>query len=331
MAFKNTNLSLLAYNTGYILRRNALISRILSQSSGTRFTPGNGYTYEIFINPGTFTVHTGGYVDLMLIGGGGGGGTGGTGTSAYGGGGGAGGMLHVYNQLFPQGTYTVTIGGGGVGGTFSPLSPTPLPSNRGGDGQNTTISSPSISPISAIGGGGGGGGYSPAPLSEVPAYYGQPGGSGGGAGGGVPYARYGTGTSGQGYPGGQGESPAGSSGYDGGGGGGASQAGFTVFPGAGGSGASAFSGDTGIPTAYGTPSTSGDPTQPDNGDGRYFAGGGSGGNIGGSRPIGGGGGGSLLANLNGVTNTGSGGSGGNTNGYNGGPGIVIVRYLTNFP
>jgi hypothetical protein len=326
MAFKNTNLSVLAYNTGYILRRNQLISRILSQSSGTRFTPGNGYTYEIFINPGTFTVHTGGYVDLMLIGGGGGGGTGGTGTSAYGGGGGAGGMLHVYNQLLPQGTYTVTIGGGGIGGSFVPLSPTPSPSNRGVDGQNTTISSPSISPISAIGGGGGGGGYSPAPLTVVPAYHGQPGGSGGGAGGGIPYANYGTGTSGQGYPGGQGESPSGTGGYDGGGGGGASESGYTystdpLIQNKGGDGASAFSGDLGIPSAYGTPGP---------GSGRYFSGGGTGGggNLS-SVPVGGGGGYyPSTPRKPGLINTGGGGAGGNTVGYNGGPGIVIIRYLT---
>lgn len=324
MAFKNTNLSVLAYNTGYILRRNALISRILSQSSGTRFTPGNGYTYEIFINPGTFTVHTGGYVDMMLIGGGGGGGSGGEGTSAYGGGGGAGGMLTQYNTLLPQGIYTVTIGGGGAGGAFVTISPPIAPEYiRGQDGQTTTISSPTITTITATGGGGGGGGHlPPAPGVQYPNLDGRPGGSGGGAGGGTTaYDDFGNGTPGQGYPGGLGEPNAGSPGYSGGGGGGASLAGDTFPPGAGGAGASAFSGDSGIPSDYGMIGPDGL---------RYFAGGGRGGNSPSSiRPLGGGGiPGSSGA---GLTNTGSGGAGGNTNGYNGGPGIVIVRYLTNAP
>jgi hypothetical protein len=326
MAFKNTNLSVLAYNTGYILRRNALISRILSQSSGTRFTPGNGYTYEIFINPGTFTVHTGGYMDVMVVAGGGGGGAGEPfSPNRFGGGGGAGGMLHEYNKLFPQGIYTVNIGAGGVGGVYN-LSITNDPASAGANGQPSHITgSVGFSSITAIGGGGGGSANDTNPPGAV----GKPGGSGGGAGsspGGFSY--FGDGIPGQGYPGGQGRSvPA----FIGGGGGGAGQAGFTApYPGgSGGIGAAAFNGDTGVPPAYGTPSTgtwSAPPTSE-----RYFAGGGGGGNTPSNDAAGGGGLPFTSGNQVGQLNTGGGGGGGPGTGYNGGPGIVIVRYLTNAP
>lgn len=295
MAFKNTNLSLLAYNTGYILRRNALISRILSQSSGKRFTPGNGYTYEIFTQAGQFTVSTPGYMDVLLVAGGGGGGSGGP-INYYGGGGGAGGMKHQYNYYFSTGQYGVTIGQGGTGGSY--FVPTNDFRNAGQNGTVTAITAGGSNIIQATGGGGGSSGLSAAP----PGNNGAPGGSGGGAGSGGGKVYYGSGTSGQGHPGGGGNNDVG------GGGGGAGSAGNT---GPGGDGLAAFSGDTGIPTSYGFPG----PTP-----GRFFALGGLGGGI-----IG-------LSGSSGALNTGQGGAGNSypyiSTAFPGGPGIVILRYVT---
>jgi len=306
MAFKNTNLSLLAYNTGYILRRNAFVSRLLSQSSGQRFTPGNGYTYEIFTQPGQFTVSGSGYMDVMLVAGGGGGGAGQP-TNDVGGGGGAGGMLHQYNYLFPEGVYTVTIGGGGTAGSY--VVPTTSVANRGGNGSSSSIERvvPGIQ-IIASGGGGGGSGMPSSP----PGQPGQPGGSGGGAGsdGGVSF--FGTGITGQGHPGGAGFT-SGTPAFGGGGGGAGSPGKSGIDINFGGDGLAAFSGDTGIPPSYGFngPTT-----------GRFFASGGNGG----ATPA-------SYAGSSGLINTGQGGSGsGNPNpvevAFAGAPGIVIVRYVT---
>ncbi len=320
MAFKNTNLSLLAYNTGYILRRNAFISRLLSQSSGERFTPGNGYTYEIFTQDGQFTVSASGNMDVLLVGGGGGGGTGAPGGD-FGGGGGAGGMLHEYNYFFPEGVYEVTIGGGGRAGSY--VVPTSSYINRGDPGTPSIIKRvvPGIQ-ITATGGGGGGSGMPANP----PGQSGQPGGSGGGAGsdGGVSY--FGNGTTGQGNPGGTGSG----SSYGGGGGGAGATGGSGPGTNFGGNGLAAFSGDTGIPNAFGTPG----PTP-----GRFFAGGGWGGGatnttpVPAERPVGGGGANANNpGNQSGLINTGGGGSGNNSpNGqtaFVGGSGIIILRYVT---
>ena len=81
----------------------------------------------------------------------------------------------------------------------------------------------------------------------------------------------------------------------------------------------AFSGDTGIPSSYGTPGPSA---------GRWFAGGGggegpSGGDSGGS--VGGGGYGGTTA---GVQNTGGGGGGNTPDGSKGMDGIVIIKYTS---
>lgn len=325
MAFKNTNLGLLAYSTDFILKRARTLARLLSQSSATSFTPGNGYRYDIFTSPGSFTVHTSGYMDVMLVGGGGGGGSGGPGTGAEGGGGGAGGVRIIYNQLFAVGPYTVTIGAGGNGGGYT--TSFGEDTAEGVDGESSVITGPpSFSSLDGPGGGGGGVGVSPSlpGVANNPPVHGQPGGSGGGAGGGQFYNYEGSGTPGLGYPGGYGEPPAGSSTFSGGGGGGASESGGSFPNSRGGSGISAFSNDTGIPSSYGTPGP---------GDGRYFGGGGDGGIPGSypTRPVGGGGASSSPDSLSmGLTNTGGGGAGGNVNGYSGGPGIVIIRSYVSF-
>jgi hypothetical protein len=298
----------------------SLVSVGATSSTIHVFSPGNGYTYHIFRQPGRFYVYNPGYIDYLVIGGGGGGGGGaGPGVPAgYGGGGGAGGYVEKYNILSPIGFYDICIGLGG-NSTSSP----PGAVNPTRNGYPSFIAGPiGFSQITANGGGHGGAG----PAGPGPIGYGYPGGSGGG--GAAPNGTFGsgleTGLKRQGYPGGWG-GPSRS-----GGGGGASQSGQTAnadaSPGApGGNGLPAFGGDTGIPPSYGTPGSP-VPLNP----GRWFAGGG-GGVPQATGGVGGGGAGGQTNNdgSNAVRNTGGGGGGGGTATYRGGyggSGIVIIRY-----
>ena len=121
-------------------------------------TPGNGYIYHIFTAPGTFTVTTSGYIDLLLVGGGGGGGKGNP-SSYRGGGGGAGGFREEYNIFCPAQSYPITIGSGGNG--------TSSVGADGGQGAVTSFTSTNpfrlittaTSTSLSVGGGGGGGAY----------------------------------------------------------------------------------------------------------------------------------------------------------------------------
>lgn len=307
-------------------------------TSPNPFTPGNGYTYHIFTAPGTLTVTTSGYVDILLVGGGGGGGCG---TSTRrGGGGGAGGFREEPNVFLPIQTYNITIGLGGSGnngpgvngtdGGFTYFDAQPVPTG----GVSFTVGG---SPVTTLSVGGGGYGAGPPSTAGGPAPLGSGGGgaAAGGAGGLAP--------SPYGNPGG-GPITVNPPSFAGGGGGGAGAPGGTgggpssplpsAYGGDGGDGLAAFSGDTGIPTDYGTFG----PTP-----GRWFAGGGGGG---GTSPIpvymgdgGVGGGGGIpalgrtsptpIARYDGLENTGGGGSGSYSpfQSGNGAPGIVIIRYL----
>jgi hypothetical protein len=119
--------------------------------------------------------------------------------------------------------------------------------------------------------------------------------------------------------------PSSNTGKSGGGGGAGGPGGNAgTNSGAGGVGKVAFSGDTGVPTDYGTPGPSA---------GRWFAGGGAGGGYPttdeDTGPGGAGGGGSSLdgLSLNGVDGTGGGGGGNQgPSAGDGGNGIVILRY-----
>jgi hypothetical protein len=289
------------------------LAGVAATSTGSSFTPGNGYVYHIFISPGSFYVSNIGYVDSCVIAGGGGGGTAPFNTGE-GGGGGAGGMLQTYGTLFPSGTYTISVGAGGQGRVSF--------GNGGTNGSPSSISGPPLFVTLTATGGGLGGNPSG----------GSNGGSGGGGGGAGPVGSAGgIGTSFQGNPGGRGQPQ---NDYTGGGGGGAGLSGFPArgpgVGGAGGDGLAAFNGDTGIPPAYGT-------SNPTPLPGRWFAGGGTGGSNGPgvlSGGIGGGGtgGNPIVSGLPGTTNTGGGGGGSGSNpvsGGNGGPGIVILRYKVN--
>ena len=107
-----------------------------------------GYKYVTFAASGSLVVTRAGFADIVILAGGGGGGP----ANAYSGGG-AGGLLQVTNAYLPIGTFTVTVGAGGVVG-------------------NNGIAS-RISDYLVPGGGSGG-------TSGLPGYNG---GSGGGAGG----------------------------------------------------------------------------------------------------------------------------------------------------
>ena len=210
------------------------------------------------------------------------------------------------------GTYTITIGAGGVGGgpTRGPLGPT---NNPGEDGSDSSIAFSST--LTSTGGGGGG---------EA----GGGGGRDGGSGGGHPYTNPNSAGSGntpptdpsQGNPGGH--NAAGDSGNkSGSGGGGAIEAGNTDGHQQGGDGA---------PNTILGPDTT------------YAGGGGGGGGLcatgAGTAGAGGGGAGGAQGNAgsNATANTGGGGGGGggtpgpgapapNYPGGNGGSGVVVVR------
>ena len=297
-------------------------SSFIIATGGTITTCGNDKIHT-FTGPGTFTVCTAAacaannVVSHLVVAGGGGGGI------NQGGGGGGGGYREVKSPVTPYTAspldgypsapnrvtvtaqaYPITVGGGGC----APGDP----NLRAGSGSNSIFST-----ITSAGGGGGG--------AEAPGSGGnRPGNSGGSGGGGSGQSNPGTGGAGntppvtpaQGTDGGDNQ-PSGP-GYGGGGGGGATAAGSDGLTSKGGNGgAGATSSINGTPTAR--------------------AGGGAGGSLGdpGTAPGGSGGGGDGAgtpgrAGSAGTVNTGGGGgagSGGPTNsGYNGGSGIVIIRY-----
>ena len=267
----------------------------------------NGNRIHTFTTIGTQTFTVIGYISakVLIIAGGGAGG------SDRGGGGGAGGYVYYSSQTFTPGTYSVTVGAGGVGttsGTFGGSG------TVGGSGGNSSVTGLTT----AIGGGGGGGCN---PSNKTPT-------SGGSGGGGSQYngaAAGASGTAGQGNSGGTGYEQGSA-----GGGGGASSVGgnaantiggnggngitFTIsgssqtYCGGGGGGVSGPAYFGGASTTIGTGGTGG------GGNGSGIS---SNGNANGSNATyyGGGGGGASIAD--GYTTTGG-------NGYQG---IVIISYV----
>jgi len=249
----------------------------ISVTGGT-VTYSGGYTIRTFTSSGTLTV-TGGTISgaqVLVVAGGGGGGNSAGGSGGGGGGGGAGGLLSETVAL--TGSMGITVGALGAHGTVVA---------NGSNGGNSVFAG-----YTAIGGGGGGGYDSD--------------GVNGGSGGGVAYSSShvlgtpGTGTSGQGYAGGNRNVT-----YAGGGGGG----------GASGVGAAAGTNHQG---GAGGPGTANSIT----GSSVTYAAGGKGG----SWPDGGG-----TAPSSGAANSGCAGGGGYGASYtasDGGSGVVIIRYLT---
>ena len=301
-------------------------------ATGGAITTSGGFRTHVFTTSGTFTVAQTGLnptpVSFLVVAGGGGGGSASPPAQNGGGGGGAGGFrpstTTIPNSISPSTPYTITVGGGGA--VFA------------GGGNSSALG------ITSTGGGRGARSIS-LPTDRVA----TPGGSGGGGNRNTP-ANYtaGSGTPGQGNPGGSSTTTRSEGGFGGGGAGGAG--GGSVAP----PGPVQYRGtDGGIgavspisPPSYGTPGPS---------PGRWFAGGGGGGttgfppsglgNPGTPTPAAGGGGagghhaspGGLapthIAATSGGTNTGGGGGGAyaapfpsSINGGTGGSGIVIIRY-----
>jgi hypothetical protein len=272
--------------------------------------------------PGTFTVPSSvKFLDVLIIAGGGGG------ANSLGGGGGGGGFIEARNlPVTPGSSIPVVVG---AGGAAAPAAPTYIP---GSPGQNSSFGS-----LVAYGGGAGAG-YSNPPAgsgspSQIGTYvnHGFRGGSGGGGGGtesqwsGKGESDHGAasqlagGALAWGFPGGSGIGP-GPVGHAGGGGGGAGAEGSPGNPSTGGQGGTGRASDI-------------------TGSRVYYSGGGGGGThspgsfgpVPGSVGGGGRGGGGPVGGLPGTTNTGGGGGCGGY--YNnapgvGGPGVVIVRYVT---
>jgi hypothetical protein len=273
------------------VRDAALPSAYIMATGGTITTDGN-YRVHTFTSSGTFQITAGsGTVETLVVGGGGGGGS----PNSIGGGGGAGRVIHTTpGSVYGTGSYTVTIGAGGTGGT-----------NPGGNGGSSSFDS-----ITAAGGGGGGGYNANGSATN---------GSGGGAGGDSDSALNTGGAAGLALSnaggnndagGGVGQNPSA-------GGGGAGAAGGTVVVNttAGNGGAGTSVSITGAAVTYGG-----------GGGGSTLSGG-----TAGTGGAGGGGNGcraSTTTPTAGTANTGGGGGGGcvSSAGANGGSGVVIVRY-----
>ena len=159
-------------------------------ATGGTITTNGTKTVHTFTTVGSnsFTVTTGGNVEVLVVAGGGGSGSNG------GGGGGGGGVLYSASLAVTPQTYTVTVGVGGAG-----------TNNNAQAGGNSIFST-----LTAIGGGGGG--------SRDTDTAGKAGGSGGGGGGAAAGTSGGTGTAGQGLAGGTGSAGGSNAGPGGGGG-----------------------------------------------------------------------------------------------------------------
>ena len=295
-------------------------------ATGGTVTNISPYRIHTFTASGNFAVTTGGLADILIVGGGGGGGgsvgdSNSNGDGSYGGGGG--GVLYIQNyNLIPQ-TYGVTVGAGGIGGVAAVLNtfgsvwgqvPT-----QGSNGGNSSFGS-----LIAYGGGGGGSNYYYSGIAAPGiAFSGFPGLSGGS--GGAGYLGAGSGVSGQGFAG------VNSSAYNGSVGGGGGGAGGTSTASSSSAGPGILNSISGTATYYG--GGGGNAV-----DAFLFA----------NYPVaggaGGGGTGSVFNAMNGIYiagtagTAGTGGGGGGSSvvsdyvsyagmpGYNGGSGIVIIRY-----
>ena len=283
---------------------------IFTATGGTIVT--SGFKYHVFTSSSNFVVSMDSKtVNYLVVGGGGGGG------DRHGGGGGGGGVL-TGTWTASVGTYTVTVGLGGVAGYYETANSSPQ--GAGIKGGNSSLSGTGVS-VTANGGGGGGT-YDGNPTGTV--------GSGGG-GGGNGFAGV-AGTAGQGNAGGSGLQPGG------GGGGGAGGVGTNANTGTGGIGTTSFSTHL-LAVGYGTSFAV--PTSPNvviSGGVAYIAAGGGGAASGGPGPggsggLGGGGRGDWNASFiqTGTANTGSGGGGSrsedvSTSGRDGGSGLVLLWY-----
>lgn len=147
-------------------------------SGGTPYDAGAGYTGVYFIANGTFQILSGAR-DIqfaVVAGGGGGGGTGrhvGRNNIAYGGGGGGAEFLQTTITALTVGSYAITVGAGGVGG--SPTSGTGTGSftgSTGGNGSQSRVFFGATDLITANGGSPGTGGRGGGSTTETIGGYG---------------------------------------------------------------------------------------------------------------------------------------------------------------
>ena len=306
-----------------------------------------GYKYHTFTNSGTFTVTAGSTdAEILVVGGGGGGGAHNNGGTDGGGGGGAGGVVLAPSVPLSPGTYNITVGNAGSGGTYNTSENSnpgcrsknaPFAGQSGTNGGDSVFGASSPNAIKLTGEGGGGGGSGPNAGNQ------DCGGSGGGAGSG----------GGSATPGATGNQPNQNPGFSGSksqyGNPGGNAPSSPIFLGAGGGGANGTGGNG----SSGGPGRGGNgiqlPTAWDasaigyaHGQGRYYGAGGGGGNqpnVNGSPAAGGAGGGGAGHTNNTGPNpgaaNGSGGAGGSGNpapssrnsGAPGGKGLVVIRYV----
>lgn len=308
-------MSKLSFITAVFLFAGTLLADQFVTSGAAVTTDGDAeiYTWTTTNETGMIVVPEGGALfDILLVGGGGAGGF------HRGGGGGGGGVIYQKSVFFPEGTYSISVGAGGVPDMWEKSSryyawtyPASTPATDGGC---SVISNATEAFRTVLGGGGGGNG--------LEHWQGRTGGSAGGSGGGSSDGEGSTsrteGTPGQGNSGGcQGSAQN----FYSGGGGGAGEPGADAKNSNSGKGGDGLSIDiSGTPVLYGA-----------GGGGGCSAGSGSG--AGGAGGGGHGGSGSNLdrtAGQDGVGAGGGGGSGANNDYYNnggacGGSGIVIMR------
>jgi hypothetical protein len=282
------------------------------------------YRYHVFTGPGTFcvsqignspSVPTGGPTNMcfMVVAGGG------AGQNCSGrGAGGAGGLRSATCSPVAVQGYPIVIGAGSGcnGGTGV----------AAGNGSPSTFNS-----ITSAGGGGGGAGWTGSG-NAPPTEQGQNGGSGGGGA-----ARYSTGGGSGSAPGGTGNTPPVSPSQGGNGGNGNPDNNLPTMSGGGGGGGGPNNGANGTNPTGGAGGNGRDmrpifgPAQPwylPSGDAGFFAGGGGGGTFhsipGGAGGTGGGGDGyGPGCGASAIANSGGGGGGGT---YNGGSGVVVIKY-----
>ncbi|MEI8164796.1 MAG: glycine-rich domain-containing protein [Chloroflexales bacterium] len=151
------------------------------QATGGTVTNISGYRIHTFTSDGTFTVISGSNFEVLVVGGGGGGGQG---VNYIGGGGGAGGVIYSNAYVMTNGSYAVSIGGGGgavASGTQSSLGA--LVAKGGGAGGSRGGAGAS-GDLGSGGGGGGDGGGAGATSNSSQGNNGGTGGNWGAAGGG---------------------------------------------------------------------------------------------------------------------------------------------------
>jgi len=270
---------------------------------GDTIVTDGSYWYHTFLSSGTFTPTSTLSADVLVVAGGGGGGN-------YGGGGGGGGYSEQTGRSCTTNTnYTVTIGAGGAGATrYNTNGNIWL---RGSNGSNSVFDT-----ITSNGGGGGG--------AASTVNTGAAGGSGGGGGaangaGGAANQGNSGGATGYGFAGGNGLTDNVTYTNSGGGGGAGAVGSNATSSSAGNGGNGRASSISGASVTY---AGGGGGGTDQNSKGRGTGGTGGGGD--------GAQGASGSAGSNGTNNLGGGGGGGGSDslnaGYNGGSGIVIIRY-----